>query len=40
MEDGNKLSGLVLLWELGNKDVNAEGLTQPFIFLRQINQAP
>ena len=39
MEDGNKLSGLVLLWELGNKDVNA-GLTQPFIFLRQINQAP
>lgn len=39
MEDGNKLSGLVLLWELGNKDVNTE-LTQPFIFLRQINQAP
>jgi len=39
MEDGNKLSGLALLWELGNKDASA-GLIQPFIFLRQIHQAP
>lgn len=34
MDDGNKLSGLVLLRELGNKDVNAKGQTQPFTFLR------
>lgn len=40
MENGNKLRGLALLRELGNKDVKAEGLTQPFVFLRQINQAP